>query len=293
MKVVDCHLHLQPWHLLRDGPKEMMAAGRDPARILAFIRDRGLFLAHLAAAGIERACLINYVSPALMGFTDEVNEWVGTYCRGAETRLFAVGSIDPRARGDARAAVRRLKDLGVRGIKIHPPHQEIEVNAYVRDPFHPLAGVYEEAQRLSMPVFIHTGTSVFPGARSRMGDPIGVDDVAVDFPELRIVLAHLGRPLWYETALFLIRRHPNVYGDVSSIPPRRLLQVFPRLQEFAGRLLWGSDWPSPGVPELAGSVEAIRAALPPAVQETILTTNARKLFWDQVGMPPEVRPRPA
>ena len=45
---------------------------------------------------------------------------------------------------------------------------------------------------------IHTGTSIFPGARSRAGEPIAVDDVAVDFPELTIVIAHGGRPRWME-----------------------------------------------------------------------------------------------
>ena len=74
----------------------------------------------------------------------------------------------------------------------------------------------------------HTGTSIFPGARNKYGDPIYIDDVAVDFPKLKILLAHGGRPLWMDTAFFLMRRHPNVYLDISGIPPKTLLKYFPR-----------------------------------------------------------------
>ena len=97
-----------------------------------------------------------------------------------------------------------------------------------------------------MPVTIHTGTSVFPGARSRFGDPMDVDDVAIDFPQLKILLAHGGRPLWMEAAFFLVRRHPNVHLEVSGIPPAKLLEYFPRLEEIADKTIWGTDWPSPG-----------------------------------------------
>ena len=53
-----------------------------------------------------------------------------------------------------------------------------------------------------------------------------LDDVAVDFPKMKILLAHGGRPLWMDTAFFLVRRHPNVYLDISGIPPKSLLAIF-------------------------------------------------------------------
>ena len=93
----------------------------------------------------------------------------------------------------------------------------------------------------------HTGTSVFPACAERFADPMPVDDVAIDFPRLKIVLAHAGRPLYGIPALFLVRRHPNVHVDISGIPPKSLLQYFPRLADIADRVLWGTDWPSPGV----------------------------------------------
>jgi hypothetical protein len=93
-----------------------------------------------------------------------------------------------------------------------------------------------------------------------------VDDVAVDFPRLKILLAHGGRPLWMDTAFFLIRRHRNVYLDISGIPPKTLLKYFPRLEEIANKTLFGTDWPGPGVPEIANNLEQFRAL--PLSEET-------------------------
>ncbi len=106
-----------------------------------------------------------------------------------------------------------------------------------------------------------------------------VDDVAVDFPRLVLILAHGGRPLWCDEAVFLLRRHPNVYMDISSIPPQRLLDYFPRLEEFADKVLFGSDWPGPGVPDIAGNIRKFLALpLSRAAQRKILWENAARLF---------------
>ena len=104
-----------------------------------------------------------------------------------------------------------------------------------------LRTLYEEAADAKVPVMVHTGTSVFPGARSKFGNPLAVDDVAVDFPNLTIIMAHGGRPFWCEEAFFVIRRHRNVYFDIASIPPKRLLHYFPRLEEIADRTVTLKD----------------------------------------------------
>jgi len=189
-----------------------------------------------------------------------------------------MGGVHPRFAEDAAAEVRRAKEHGVRALKLHPPHMGVAPNEYLHG-LDALRALYEEAQRLRLPVMIHTGTSIFPGARSRLGEPMAVDDVAVDFPELRIVLAHGGRPLWMEQAFFLVRRFENVFMDVSSIPPKAILKYFPRLAEVADKVLYGSDWPSPGVKSMAANVRDFRAlALPGDALAKILDTNSRKVF---------------
>jgi hypothetical protein len=106
-----------------------------------------------------------------------------------------------------------------------------------------------------------------------------LDDVAVDFPKLRILLAHGGRPLWMETAFFLLRRHQNVYLDISGIPPKTLLKYFPRLEETADKTLFGTDWPGPGVPDVKQNLAEFRALpLSEGVKQKILSDTALKIW---------------
>jgi len=103
--------------------------------------------------------------------------------------------------------------------------------------------------------------------------------VGIDFPELVVILAHGGRPLWMEEAFFLVRRHKKMYMDISGIPPQKLMEYFPRLEEIADKVLFGTDWPGPGVPGVRGNIEKFRALpISPAAQQKILYDNAARLF---------------
>jgi predicted TIM-barrel fold metal-dependent hydrolase len=278
--ITDLHIHIQPWDQLQPAVLDRMRRGRrDLDGILEMLRDPDRFIEYLDRCGIDRAGVINYPSPDVMGFGEDVSLWSARYCKAAPGRLLAFGGVHPRFTKDPAGDVRRLVVLGVRGLKLHPPHQVFGITDYRDRDMKPLEAIYAACQEEKLPVMIHTGTSIFPGARSRLGDPIGVDDVAVDFPELKVVLAHGGRPLWPETAVFLLRRFPNVYIDISGIPPRRLQHYFPRLEEFADKVLFGSDWLAPGVPpleEIVGGIGAI--PLSAGARAKIMGGNARKLF---------------
>ena len=278
MPVTDAHVHVQPWWEMHSRALDVMTGGRgDVDELQKLMKSPEHLLRRLDADGIDRAVLVNYPSE-LMGFSHRVNDYVAEYCGAAPDRLIPMGGVLPRAAGEAAAEVRRAAALGVRGLKVHPPHMGFAANAYL-DGLDSLRAVYEEAQRLRLPVMIHTGTSIFPGARSRLGEPMTVDDVAVDFPELTVILAHGGRPLWMEQAFFLVRRFPNVHMDVSGIPPRAVPRYFPRLAEVADKVLYGSDWPSPGVRSMRANAEEFQA-LPFAADALakMLEGNARCLF---------------
>ncbi|MDX1689283.1 MAG: amidohydrolase family protein, partial [Candidatus Promineifilaceae bacterium] len=189
--------------------------------------------------------------------------------------------IDPRRVPDVAAEMDRLlEELGLQGIKIHPPHQLFRVNDYLHgDELRGLATVYEKCIEYNVPVMVHTGTSVFPRARNKYGRPLDLDDVIVDFPELKIILAHGGRPLWMDEALFILRRSRNVYLDISSVPPKRLLHYFPWLERVADRTMFGSDWPGPGVPDPLNNVEQVyELPLPDEAKRQILYETADGLF---------------
>ncbi len=277
--VVDIHVHIMPWWMIK--PEILTRMRRDPQAWEALVRlmeDPDRFIALLDEAGVEKAGLINYVSPDIMGFTEEVNDFSARYARRYPDRLIPFGSVHPRFSQDPAGEMDRLADLGIRAIKIHPPHQLIYPNEYLNG-LKALEIIYQKAIAYRMPVMIHTGTSIFPGARNKFGDPMPVDDVAVDFPELTIILAHGGRPLWMETCVFLLRRHENVYMDISSIPPKRLLHYFPELERLADKTMFGSDWPGPGVPGIASNIEAFcELPLSEEAKRKILRETALKVF---------------
>ena len=107
----------------------------------------------------------------------------------------------------------------------------------------------------------------------------GEFELAIDFPDLRLIMAHGGRPLYMKEAFFVLRRHRHVWLDLSGIPPRSLLEYFPRIEELESQLLWGTDWPSPGVESMRKNVDQF-LALPLAehVKRAALETNAQRLL---------------
>jgi len=273
-RVFDAHVHIQPWHHLKAAVRAVMEQGRDDlADLERYQQNIGALEKHLQHDGIDGALLINYVSPDVMGFPRETNDWALAYTRAATMPVLPMGSVHPDTVDDVGSEAKRLVEAGVRAFKMHPNHQRL----------HPaderLWPLYEVASRHGVPVTIHTGTSVFPGAKNRDADPLGVDDVAVDFPDLRILLAHAGRPFWYDEAFFVARRHPHVYLELSGIPPAKLLDVLPRIDVVGEKLVWGTDWPSPGVRSMRGNVEAfLRLQLDDEVKRRTLWDNAAQLF---------------
>src|SRR3974390_3924662 len=260
---------------------ELMRAKRaNFAQIEEMCRSPKALLAYLDASGVGRAIFINYVAPEVIGFTNGVNQFVADYVKADPRRLISCGSLHPRHSANILADVEQLLRLGIRMIKIHPPHQLLYPNDYLTG-VKELEIIYRAAEANGIPVMFHTGTSVFPGARNKYGDPIYVDDVAVDFPQLKILLAHGGRPLWMDSAFFLVRRHRNVYLDISGIPPKALLKYFPRLEGIVHKKLFGTDWPGPGVPEIEKNLAEFRAlALNNSAKEQILSKTALEIWPD-------------
>lgn len=276
--VIDFHLHLSrpehehPWVMewMRGNFK-----GDLDAMVEKILTPQGI-RQYLQANDIDWAVGLAEVSPITTGVSD--NEYVGKFCAAANRigdpasgprgGLLPFASLNPFIVNDLSAELERLvKEYGFRGIKIYPTYHYHYANDARMYP------LYAKAQELGLPMLVHTGSSVFKGARIKYGDPLLLDDVAIDFPELNILMAHAGRPFWYEQAFWMARRHPNVYLEVSGLPAKNLLEYFPRLEELADKVVYGSDWP--GNPDLRRNVEAI-CALPISkeARQAILYGNA-------------------
>ena len=271
--ITDCHIHIHPMEMLHSGALELIKRNRPNFEQIAdFGHSPTSLLKYLDEAGVERAVLINYVAPDFIGFTPTINEWVANYTKENPRRLISCGGLHPRQSQNIMAEVEQFLRLKIRAIKLHPPHQLLFPNDYLNG-VKELEVIYRAAEANGLPIIFHTGTSIFEGARNRYGDPMYLDDVAVDFPKLKIIMAHGGRPLWMDTAFFLLRRHPNMFLDISSIPPKSLLRYFPRLEEIAYKSMFGTDWPGPAVPEMRKNVEDF-CALP------LGEKSRQQILWD-------------
>jgi len=278
--ITDVHVHIQPWRQLKPAVMEAMRRGKEDhwEFLLALMDDPKALLEIMDRSGVWRVGLVNYPSPDLMGFTMETNTFAARYAEAAPERLLPYGGVHPRFQAEIFGHIDDLLEMGIRCLKLHPPHQLFPANAYTMG-LETLGAIYRRCEDRGLPVMVHTGTSVFPGARCRYGNPMELDDVAVDFPDLVLIMAHGGRPLWMDEAFFILRRHKNVYLDVSGIPPLKLLEYFPRLEEIGDRVLWGTDWPSPGVRDLRQNLEQFQSLdLPEAAKTAITRTNPLRVF---------------
>ncbi len=109
-RVTDIHIHIQPWELHPPHVQHTMESGRaDLSRIREFMESPKAFLGYLDECGLERAGLINYVAPDVMGFTADVNDWCARYASAAPDRLIAFGSVNPRFTKDPAPPTRIVR----------------------------------------------------------------------------------------------------------------------------------------------------------------------------------------
>ncbi len=237
MRVLDFHTH--PYR-----PADLAPATR------AFVRgvsqalrqhgerlgDPGYFAEELRKQGVERAVVLPEHCPATSGNvrTESVLEW----CAAAPETLIPFASVDPNTDESPADLLQQYIAAGARGLKLYPSYQFFYPNERRVYP------IYEVCQAAGIPVLMHIGSSVIAGTRLKYCDPIHLDDVAVDFPQLDIVMAHGGRGFWYEACAFLAAHFANVHIDVTGLVPEKLLEFFPNMEKNADKYVFGTDWPA-------------------------------------------------
>ena len=191
-------------------------------------------------------------------------------------RFRPVANINPHLHSPPARELARQVGLGAVALKVHPVHGGFEARDRMLYP------AYAWAEERQLPVIVHCGTSTFSGSVNSYDDPGLLDDVFRDFPGLTVVLAHGGRGWWYDQAAFLALMRPNVWLEVSGLPPQRLPDYYgSSLRRLADKMIFGTDWP--GVPSVRRNVATLTAALEragcTAEQVTAAVgTNAAKLF---------------
>jgi uncharacterized protein len=224
-------------------------------------------------------CVVFSVDERLTGRPPVPNEEVAEFAAGNKDIVMAFASVDPTRGPEAVAEAKRLIATGgFRGFKLHPPLQCFHANDKIAYPF------YEVLAEAKMPVIFHTGHSGIGtgmpgggGVRLKYGNPMDMDDVAVDFPDMPIILAHPSFP-WQDEAISVCLHKPQVYIDLSGWSPKYFSPV---LIQYANtllkrKMLFGSDYPLITPDRWLKDFGEI--AIRDEVRPLILKENAMRLF---------------
>ena len=277
LKAIDVHVHIE--HTGADSAADSAAkkyfgesgAARDPNALADYYRSRNI------------GCVVFPVDERLTGRPPVSNDSVAEFAAANSDIAIAFASIDPTRGPEAVREARRLvASGGISGLKLHPPLQQFFPN----DPIaYPLYEVFAEAR---LPVLFHTGHSGIGtnmpgggGIRLKYGNPMHIDDVAVDFPDLPIIMAHPSFP-WQDEAISICLHKPTVYIDLSGWSPK---YFSPTLVQYANTLLktkvlFGSDYPLITPDRWLADFEKI--AIKDEVRPLILKENAMRLFGRRV-----------
>ena len=183
-----------------------------------------------------------------------VNDKTAAFVNAYPERLIGFMSLHPHDPHALDELERARGDLGLLGIKMGANYQN----------FHPLESralaIYERAQTYGLPMLFHQGTSPVRSAPIRYAQPLLMDEVAMRYPNLRIIMAHMGHPWTVDTAV-VVRKHPNVYADISGLFYRTFgfYEAMIRATEWnvLDKLLFASDYPVTTATEAFDSLRAV------------------------------------
>ena len=270
---IDTHVHIEP--------DPTGNAAEEAAR--KYFGNTGVSYGRKELADYYRSrnigCVVFSVDERLTGRPQVPNDEVAAFAAENSDIVMAFASVDPMRGADAVAEARRLiASGGIRGFKLHPPLQQFHANDKAAYPF------YEVVAAAKLPVIFHTGHSGIGtgmpgggGVRLKYGNPMDIDDVAVDFPDMPIIMAHPSFP-WQDEAISVCLHKPQVYIDLSGWSPK---YFSPILIQYANtllkkKMLFGSDYPLITPDRWLTDFAAI--AIRDEVRPLILKENAARLF---------------
>jgi len=204
-----------------------------------------------ADAGYKRPWTDSSVMAVPVNCSDEE---VASYCNQYPDRLIGFTSIHPDRFQPHKKIERAVTEFKMKGVKLYP-----HSGFYPND--HRLYPVYQKCVDYEIPVMIHTGIKALSWQSLKYNNPIYVDDVAVNFPELKIIMCHGGYP-WVEEFIVVAYSNPNVWVDLTFLDyiekifkvDRLAENTIKRLNDLIGseRLLWGSEGPYLELPLFGG-----------------------------------------
>jgi len=258
--IVDTHTHcgIVGEHIDREFARNLS----EPfgAEVESLSVDVGELIGHMDAARVDRAILLACDQERTLK-TRQPNEYVADLASKYPGRLIPFAGVDPMKGSIALAELDyAIKSLGMRGVKILPTYQGYSPSddrVYF---------LYERVLELNLPLLIHQAWTPVTKAPMKYQHPYLLDDVAIKFPELNIIVAHLGSP-WIDECLGLLAKHRRVYADLSFFESFALPQEFATAIEKARRfrvlnkLFWATDYPLSSPEESLRRFRALQGTL--------------------------------
>lgn len=256
MSLINHFPGVQMWWRAADGITRAMMTGLKPAHLEALEpwekekqKDPEMLIKVLDKYGIDVACLL---PEAMLETTNYTTQWCtnGEMAKVVEMypdRFIYEPNVSPIKHKGVENTVWEMtywvKEKGARIFKFYPPE-----DTYINDP--DIWPFYERAQELGIVLCVHTGVCWVPPGKSKYALPLQIDDVARDFPELKIVALHMGYP-YCDDLNMVAMSHPNVYVSLSLLcpwamtNPRKFGNILGEGLRFAGpdKIIWGTDFP--------------------------------------------------
>ena len=281
--MIDIHSHVWPAQFIEDSFLEdasRIKGGEVNIQVDCADHERDIL------AQVDKAIVLGFRAPA--SGIDVPNEYVAEYRDKHSDKIIAFGSVDPNQSEALKELKYTIEKLNMKGLKLGPIYQHF--NPQDKTIAYPL---YDYMQSRGLPILWHMGTSFPEEGQIEYTRPILLDRVAQDFPDLKMVIAHLGHP-WFGEAVSVIRKRPNVYGDATNIfcRPWQFYNAMLMAQEYGimGKIFFGSDYPC-GVKDFNEAVKLFKAVNQftpgsnlPEVDETLMDEILNRNPLEKLGI---------
>jgi uncharacterized protein len=279
--IVDCHVNVYDDDMILP----LFGAGAANAVPGGFKLKSDADTVHAAMAEVDRAIVfsLRYKDSAGIDGNDEVTaRAVAKY----PDKFVGFACIDPRMPDCMDLLVHAIEDLKLKGVKFGPIYNGVSLLDPRMEP------IYAYLQKNNLPLTMHMGTTFGRNAPIDEGRPLNVDTIALRYPDLKMIMAHMAHP-WYEECIVVARKQPNVYAEVSALHyrPWQFYNILICAQEYTihnrNKIFWGTDFPFTTV---RASIDGLRSVnrqvegtnLPRVSQETIdaiLHSNPFEHWW--------------
>lgn len=291
--IVDCHTHIMwyPDHVSEEYAEEALQS-----KLIKLKRSGGEAYAgrldkHSYDAKPDQHWEVSKTADRVVVFglkakatgLDVPNELIADYVKQHPEKLEGWAAIDPNEQDAVEQLEYCVQELGLKGLKLGPVYQHWDP----QDPkYWP---IFKVCQKYDLPIMFHQGTTFPSKSRLKWALPLQLEDVAMEFPDVRMIIAHLGHP-WEDDMVALIRKCHNVYTDISAVHyrPWRYWQSMVNALEYGveHKILLGSDFPSGTIDNVINGLRNINKLvegtpmpkIPKDVQDQIIYENWKSFF---------------